>query len=196
MARRLIAGLIVVGLAVGVWVLWPRGDSDTTTTTPVPLALATTTSSGVTTSSTSTASTTLPDSHVVTSVEEAEEILRELLYSRFLAIFEEDEVLLQELVASEGAYDSGRDAFGQVGFSQQPTRGAIGLSALELLRADESCMAVWTALDTSEFLEGNGVSSGVVVLRRSDGRWKWMSLWQHKNDLWEADCESLLDSVS
>jgi hypothetical protein len=76
--RRVIAVLIAVGLAAGVYLAWPRDGDDSddgvtlssTTTTAVTVSTTTTTLAGTTT-------TTGATSHVVTTVEEAEEILRE-----------------------------------------------------------------------------------------------------------------------
>ncbi|HSJ85550.1 MAG TPA: hypothetical protein VLA91_17250, partial [Acidimicrobiia bacterium] len=64
MTRRLAAGLIVVGLAVGIWALWPRAGSDPTPTTlPVAVETTTTTTVTTTTSAPTTSSTTTSDSH-------------------------------------------------------------------------------------------------------------------------------------
>ncbi|HEX6145643.1 MAG TPA: hypothetical protein VF083_02625, partial [Acidimicrobiia bacterium] len=67
MIRRLLAGLIVVGLAVGIWALWPRAGSDPTPTT-LPVAAGTTTTTQATPSTTTTTAITTStslESHVV-----------------------------------------------------------------------------------------------------------------------------------
>ncbi|MGH8950519.1 MAG: hypothetical protein ACRDX9_03750, partial [Acidimicrobiia bacterium] len=99
MIRRLIAGLIVVGLAVGIWALWPRGESDPTPTT-LPIAVETTTTTQVTTT-TSAATTTTDGSHVVTTVEEAEAILRDLWFGWFEGIYNQDEDRIREVVGTQ-----------------------------------------------------------------------------------------------
>lgn len=202
MGKRLIAGLIVVGLAVGVWVLWPREGSDTTTTT-LPVAAATTTSTtNATTTSSSTpdvtvaTTTTRLESHVVETVEEAEEILRALLWSRYDAIFREDEGSLQGLVASDSALKSGVQSFGQLVFLAEPTLEGVVLREIEILRSDETCLALWADLDVTAFVDSDANSSAVVILRSQDNQWKWMALWRFKNDLWETDCDASLESVS
>ena len=68
--RRLIAGLIVVGLGIGVWLLWPRSEPepDSTTTT---IAAGTTTTAETTTVPESTSSTPSTTTLAVENREEA-----------------------------------------------------------------------------------------------------------------------------
>ena len=194
MIRRLIAGLIVVGLAVGIWALWPREESDSTPTTP-PIAVETTTTTRVTTTTTA-ATTTTDGSHVVTTVEEAEVILRDLIYRRLLGIYLEDEDEVAQIVATEAALESAVQAFGQIEFEEEPSIEGVVLNELELLRSDEECLATWTELDVSGFQGQGAVSSAVVVLRWVNGEWRWASIWQFREDLWEADCDAQLEPFS
>ena len=194
MIRRLIAGLIVVGLAVGIWALWPREESDSTPTT-LPIAVETTTTTRVTTTTTA-ATTTTDGSHVVTTVEEAEVILRDLIYRRLLGIYLEDEDEVAQIVATEAALESAVQAFGQIEFEEEPSIEGVVLNELELLRSDEECLATWTELDVSGFQGQGAVSSAVVVLRWVNGEWRWASIWQFREDLWEADCDAQLEPFS
>jgi hypothetical protein len=193
--RRLVAGLIVVGLAVGIWALWPRAGSDPTSTTLPVAAETTTTTIPGTTSTTVGASTTTDGSHVVTTVEEAEEILRALIYRRLLGIFQQDQEEIAQIVASESALDSAVQAFGRIDFEQEPSLSGVVLKDLEILRADEACLATWTQLDVTAFQGEGATSSAVVVLRRLDNEWKWASIWRFRDDLWEADCDSQLEPL-
>ncbi|MEX2250445.1 MAG: hypothetical protein WD895_00070, partial [Acidimicrobiia bacterium] len=88
MIRRLIAGLVVVGLAIGVWALWPRGEPDPSPTTTVNAVGSSTTSIRV---ASRTTGSTAAQTHVVTTVEEAEEILRALWFGWFEGIYNQDE---------------------------------------------------------------------------------------------------------
>ena len=101
MIRRLVAGLIVVGLAVGIWALWPRENSDPSPTT-VPTAIETTTTTLVTTTTAAPPTSTTEETHVVASVEEAEEILRTLWFGWFEGIYNQDEDRIREVVGSPG----------------------------------------------------------------------------------------------
>lgn len=201
MGKRLIAGLIVVGLAVGVWVLWPREGSDTTTTT-LPVAAATTTSTtNATTTSSSTpdvtvaTTTTRLESHVVETVEEAEEILRALWFGWFEGIYNQDEDRIREVVGSQKLLDAGVAAFG-ASFESAPSHQGIVLTGTEILHSDDHCLAVWGHLDVTAFRGSEAVTENVVVVRWKDERWLLLSTWVYKEDLWEADCESQLESLS
>ena len=101
--RWAIAGLVVVGLGVGVWLLWPDGDAAGPTTTTVLAAATTTTSESIdeTTTTSAAVTTTVVESHVVETVEEAEAILRELWFGWFAGIYNQDEDRIREVVATE-----------------------------------------------------------------------------------------------
>lgn len=198
MIRRLIAVLIVVGLAIGVWLLWPREGPIVTATAS---AVAVSTSPAPSTTTTPGTSTSLPTVTVSTgaptamSVEEAEAILRELLLRRYLALYEQDEPALRDLAANQSAFESAVLAMQTVSFLAEPTGEQLQIRKIEVLRADASCLAIWSEVHVSGFLP-DGVASGVLVLRESEGQWKWLSLWQHKGDLWESACDAVLELPS
>ncbi len=199
MFGRWITGLIVVALAVGVWVLWPRGDtSSTTTTTSVQAAPTTTTAVPTTTSSDATTATTgvVGSSDVIETVEEAEEVLRDFWFGWFEGIYNQDEDRIKEVVASQNQLDAAIAAFDVATFTSEPAPEAIVLSDIEILRADRSCTAVWAILDVSGFRGSGAETKGVHILRWSDGKWKSVSTWVHKNDIWEGDCEGQLELLS
>ena len=195
MIRRLLAGLIVVGLAVGIWALWPRAGSDPTPTT-LPVAAGTTTTTRATTSTTAPATTSsTEDSHVVTTVEEAEEILRALWFGWFEGIYNQDETRIREVVATQAMLDAARAAF-EAPFSSAPTSDGVILKEPELLLADESCLVVWATIDVSSFRGEGSESPTLTVARRMDNSWKLATTWTHKEDLWQGDCESELEPLS
>ena len=192
--RRVIAALVVVGLAIGVFLLWPRSEpnetDDTvaaaTTTTSTSIAETTTTDAPVT-------STTADDgSHVVETVEEAEEILRELWFGWFEGIYNQDEERIREVVVLEETVETARENFGVMEFSEPPRIELIHLENLEILRSDESCLAIWAGLDVSDFRPEALGTNGVYVLRSTSHGWELLSVWSNRADLWEEDCESEL----
>jgi len=195
MFGRWITGLIVVGLAVGVWVLWPRDDNVATTTT---VAAPTTSTSNPTTTSDAitTSSGTVGDPKIIETVEEAEEILRELWFGWFEGIYNQDEDRIKEVVASQSQLDAAIAAFGVASFTSEPTPEGIVLSGIEILRSDAECLAVESTLDVSSFRGEGSTTSSVEVLRISDGRWKFAASWSHATDLWEQDCEAQLEPLS
>jgi hypothetical protein len=156
-------------------------------------AIDTTSTSTVTTTSTAGSSSTTTPAHVVTTVEEAEAILAELWFGWFEGIYNEDEARIREVVGSEGALEDALQQFGVMEFSAAPQRDQVNLSETEVLRSDEMCLAIWTTIDVSGFREGS--STAVHILRWSGDRWVTVGLWEFKDDLWQADCESQLESL-
>ena len=190
--RRVIAALVVVGLAIAVLLLWPRSDPDDpddTLAAPSSTTSTTTPSSTVTTEPGST-STTSDGSHVVETVQEAEAILRELWFGWFEGIYNQDEDRIREVVASEHQLRLGTGQLESMEFDRAPMPSDIAYSDTQILRATEDCTVVYTQTTLSGFQQG--ASTDVHVLRWMDG-WRFFSLWAFPDDLWEADCEAQLD---
>ncbi len=196
MTRRVIAGMIVVGLGAGIWLLWPRADSPGPTSTTQPIAVGTTSTSSdssVSTTPNPSSSSTTSATRVVETVEEAEAILRELWFGWFEGIYNQDEDRIREVVATEEFAQAGISAFGTLHFTAYPTGNDISFADTELLMATSDCLVIWTT-GTARFLNGTPQNTGVDVLRRVDDEWKTFSTWQFKGDLWESDCDALLES--
>ncbi len=194
MIRIVVAGLVVAGLALGIWLLWPDGDAvgDTATTiAAAPETTTTTVSADPTTTPPEVSTTsTVEEFRVVETVEEAEEILRELWFGWFEGIYNQDEERIREVVATEERVETARSQFGVAEFLTAPEAGHLIFEETEILRADEECLAVWAIMAVSGFR--TGATSGVFVIRRADGQWLRLTTWASPNDLWEADCESIL----
>lgn len=191
--RRVVAVLFVVGLAIGVVLLWPRSEPEEpsnslaeATTTSTSLAGTTSTSDGPPTSASSG-----EDGRVVETVEEAEEILRELWFGWFEGIYNQDEDRIREVVILEETVETARERFGTE-FERAPLPGDITFENTEILRTDDECLVLDTVLVTSGFREGS--SRAVELLRWTSTGWKSLSNWDDRDDLWEADCESSLPS--
>jgi hypothetical protein len=191
--RRVIAALVVVGLAIAVVALWPRSDAGDTAAEATTTTSTTTTEPDPTTTSSTTVPTTsttsVPDDHVVETVEEAEAILRELWFGWFEGIYYEDEDRIREVVVLEETVETAKESFG-LEFERAPEPEDITFAETEILRSDEQCLAVWSVLTTSGFQ--SGTTDGVYVLRWTNDSWSRLSTWIQRNDLWEADCESTL----
>jgi len=186
--RRLLTGLIVVGLAVGIWALWPRAGSDPTPTT-LPVAAETTTTTQATTSTTAAATTsTTEDSHVVTTVEEAEEILRALWFGWFEGIYNQDETRIREVVGNPNQVAAATAQFGELEMARVPIEQDFVFRDTDVLEASEDCTAIWTSVLMTGFSETD--LEGVHVFRRVGDSWLFVSLWTHREDLWEADCDA------
>ncbi|MFV1963314.1 MAG: hypothetical protein ACC658_15970, partial [Acidimicrobiia bacterium] len=122
MAKKAIVGLVVVALAIGVWWLWPRGESASPASTTVLAAEPTTTSEAGATTSTAVPPTTetTTDSQIVETVEEAEEILRELWFGWFEGIYNQDEDRIREVVATEESVEEALAQFEIMDFASPP----------------------------------------------------------------------------
>lgn len=195
MFGRLVAGLLVVGLAIGVWALWPRDDPEPSQTT-LPEAADTTTTTTTPADTTTTVvptSTTTGGAGVVTTVEEAEQILRDLWFGWFEGIYNEDEERIREVVASQSQLDAAIAQFGLMEFNGPPTRAGLNFLGTELLYTDSDCLAVW-----ADFSIGfrNAETTGVHLMRWTDTGWKLVNLWPLRDDLWEQDCEAQLEPLS
>lgn len=192
----MIAGVVVVGLAIGIWLLWPRATSSDTATTKDLEATATTSSSTQPTAPPPvtpepSTTTTTSDSHVVETAEEAEAILRELWFGWFEGIYNQDEDRIREVVATEEYLEAAKAAMLTLEFSQSPMAMGILFETMEILRSDDSCLAVWSVSNV-EFLDEGPDRVGVDVLRWVDGSWKLTSSWANRDDLWETDCGALV----
>jgi hypothetical protein len=191
--RRVIAALVVVGLAIAVVLLWPRSDPE-----EPPIGEATTTSStsttepSTTTSSTAgtTSTTNLQDDRTVETVEEAEEILRELWFGWFEGIYNQDAERIREVVGNPDQVDAAVEQFDVMEFDVPPTPEALRFNDTELLLTTERCLAVWSDVDATALIGEK--NDGVHVFVNSEGNWLFISQWANREDLWEDDCQSQL----
>ena len=189
--RFVVAGLVIAALALGIWLFWPQENVVEPTTTTVAASPTTTVAPTPTTAAATTTSTTGPESHVVTTVEEAEEILRELWFGWFEGIYNQDIDRIREVVATEEFMVAATDSFGLLPFTREPDPDSIELLAMELLRTDDRCIAVLSTSNV-EFLDSGPARVAVDIMRLTDSGWRLFSSWTNEDDLWDADCESQL----
>ncbi len=189
MFGRLAAGLIVIGLAIGVWALWPESKANPTTapTTLGPTVLPSTT---VTTTPTSSAATTQVDDGLITTEAEAEELLRTLWFGWFEGIYNQDENRIREVVVTEKQVAAAVAQFGAMTFLDEPSTVGISVENVDVMKSDETCTAIWAEIQISQFNEAS--FSGVHVFRYAGNRWLFASIWEFRNDLWESDCGASL----
>ncbi len=191
MFGRLVAGLIVIGLAFGVWIIWPRADEEPPPTTQV--APTTTSIATTTTTPEETSTTAAPTAAVIETVEQAEDLLRQFWFGWFEGIYLGDEDRIKEVVASQPLLDSARAQFDVMVFVDEPSFGATTVTSTELLVNTPECTAIWSTV-SSTFRSGQ--TEGVHVFRKTEGNWRLVNLWPLKADLWEEDCDSQLESLS
>lgn len=191
LVRKVVVGVALVVMGVGIWLLWPRNQEPATTTVPIAAETTTTTTTTVpvTTTLPTTTTTTVEFPRVVETVEEAEAVLRTYYLGWFEGIYHEDEDRIREVVATDRQVEVARDQFGVMDFSDTPAPGGITFSLTEILRSDEECLAIWARINV-EFREVE--FEQLQVFRRSDNTWVLLSSWLFKEDLWEQDCEAVL----
>lgn len=187
--RRVIPVLAVVLLVAAVWFFWPDATDSPTTTTPETSGSTTTTTTSAGPTTTDASPTTTDTSHVVETVEEAEAILRAHYTRWFRGIYAQDEDEIRRTVVSEAQVAAAIEQFGVMQFTAPPSEDGLEITDVEILRSDEDCLAVWAGL-AATFKEGS--TSGIVIFRRLDGEWRFLSSWTFREDLWEADCEGSL----
>jgi hypothetical protein len=187
--RTVVAGLVVIGLAIALFLVWPRGSDEERSET-VSETSTTTTSEPV--STTSTAVTTTTGSHVVRTVEEAEEILRDLWFGWFEGIYNQDEDRIREVVANPDQIEAAVTQFGVMSFTAIPSPELLAFSDTEILQSDETCLAIWSVVDATQLVGAS--SSGVFTFLAESGSWYFISSWAFKEDLWQEDCQSQLRS--
>jgi len=189
--RRIVGVLIAIALGIGVFLLWPRSSDDPPANTEAMATSTTTTAAGPTstTSTVQSTSTTGVESHVVETVDEAEEILRELWFGWFEGIYNQDEVQIREVVASEHQLELAVAQFNQMTFAAEPSRDDFEYSDSQILHSSDVCTVVFTTAVISGFTDA--LTTDVHVLRWDDG-WRIFSLWAFPDDLWEDDCEAQL----
>jgi hypothetical protein len=186
MFGRWITGLIVVALAVGVWVLWPRDDTNSTTTTTSVQADPTTSAKSTTTTTATTTTGPVGSSDVIETVEEAEEVLREFWIGWFEGIYNQDKDRIKEVVASQSQLDAAVAQFGVMEFAEPPTPASFAFVETEILLADTECLATFSEVHINGFATLS--FSGVHVFRLVSNDWKLVSIWEHPDDLWEQEC--------
>jgi hypothetical protein len=149
----------------------------------------TTTSTTVVTSTSEVDTTTTSEgSNVVTTVEEAEAILRELWFGWFEGIYNRDEDRIREVVGSSQQVDAAVAQFGQLELTRAPMTSDFTFTDTEILHASDDCTAIWTQTTASGFTSIG--FEGVHIFRQSEESWFFVSLWTHRDDLWEAECEA------
>jgi hypothetical protein len=110
---------------------------------------------------------------------------------RARGIYNEDEDRIREVVVLEETVEQATQSFGTLAFSRRPRPEDISFTDTEILRADQHCLAVWTVLGVEGFVDSRA-SGGVEILRWAPDRWKSLTTWQNRDDLWEPDCDSSL----
>jgi hypothetical protein len=163
-----------------------------------PLTLAvTTTGTTATTPTTAPDTTTTVDAAPPTTtaeqrLAEVEEILRELWFGWFDAIYRKDEDALWEVVATTRNYEAGLAAMETMEFVAEPNPSGVIIVSADILLDRADCLVVYQRIDVSSFRGAGSITETVTVLW-PDPRYNWRraTSWKYRNDLWLQDCDNL-----
>jgi hypothetical protein len=122
---------------------------------------------------------------------EVEELLRDLWFGWFDAIYRKDPDALWQVVATTRFHDSGVAAMETLGFTSEPQADSFHIRSTDVLLDRSDCIVVYYELDASD-LVGQPAAPFVSVLW-PDPRYgfRFATDWQYINDLWLQDCDNL-----
>ena len=180
-------------LALTLIVLSVQGGSSLSPSTTTLSAESTTSAE----SSTSLSSTTTEATTVTTSAEqrlaEVEEMLRDLWFGWFDAIYRKDPDALWEVVATTRSHDAGIAAMDTMRFIAPPTPEGVIIEHLKVLLDRSDCLVVDQTLNFSTFRGPGAIGSTVSVLwPNKSNRFRFATDWQLPDDLWLQDCDNLV----
>jgi hypothetical protein len=179
----------VLALAAG-WMIWR--DRSTPGPTTTLLAAPTTTPEPSTTVA---ISTTVETSTAATTEEqreaEVEQILTDLWFGWFDAIYRKDPDALWEVVATTTKYDAAVAAMDNLTFLASPDAPSLNVQVLDILLDREDCLVAQSVTE-APFLTGSPSSESVQVLWPDPLRgWRFATSWVYAADLWQADCDDV-----
>ncbi|MGZ8784558.1 MAG: hypothetical protein ACXW1Y_03220 [Acidimicrobiia bacterium] len=154
---------------------------------------ATTTSVATTTTTSSTTTTTVPETTSTTvsadeRIAEVTEIVRQVDFGWFDAIYRKDEAALSDVVAVQKSFERGLELMADDSFFvAEPTLATTLIEVREVLIDRGDCLAVSFYGDATAFRGDGAMGETIMVLwpRPSDG--KWRSAYQ--GDVWEEACD-------
>jgi hypothetical protein len=149
-------------------------------------SLASTTSEAVTT-------TTTKEQRLA----EVEELLRDLWFGWFDAIYRKDADALWQVVATSDFHGAGVAAMDSMEFESAPTQEGVVIPTVEVLLDRPDCLVAFHEVDVSSF-RGDGAVTQTVSVLWPDDRYgfRFATGWQFKNDLWQMDCDNLERQVT
>jgi hypothetical protein len=149
----------------------------TTTSTAVP---TTTTTSQPTTTTT-----------VIDRIAEIETVLAEFYFGWFDGIYREDVETLDRIAGSDAVYERGVEAFGNIEYTAEPTREALGVEVKRVLLDRDDCLVVSSDIDFRTFVDTDEVMPAVDVFFRTGDRWGRAISYKYEQELWLVACDSM-----
>ena len=193
---RLVAGVgVVAGLALTLIVLSVQGGSpspSTTTTLVVSPPTTTATSAVSTTAAEPTTLTTTAEQRLA----EVEELLGDLWFGWFDAIYRKDPDALWEVVATSRFHDDGLAAIDTMAFTAAPNRSHVLVEDVSILVDRPDCLVVENSVDMTAFRGVRGDTTVIVLWPDVRYGLRFATSWKFANDLWLNDCDNLIREAS
>jgi hypothetical protein len=190
---RLVAGVGVVAvLALTLIVLSVQGSSPSASSTTTTLSTEATTIA--TQSPPSTSASTEPTTLTTTAEQrlaEVEELLGDLWFGWFDAIYRKDSDALWQVVATSQFHNDGKAAMNTMTFIAAPTREDVLVGNVSILLDRPDCLVVQQYVDMSGFRGVIGEDTVRVLWPDVQRGFRFATAWQFSNDRWLDDCNDL-----
>lgn len=169
--------------------LQPDGDPvSTSMSTATSLVAATTEPIEVTTTAEPAFTTTISEEE---RRAEVEELLKDLWFGWFDAIYRKDPDALWHVVATTRNHEAGITAMETMEFTAPPTRDGVQVPELEILLDRHDCLVVENSVDMTSFRGLVGELTVSVLWPDDRYGFRFATSWQFANDLWQQDCDNL-----
>lgn len=177
-------GLVrVVGLVLASVLVAAACTTDPAVTSTIALNSSTTSNTTTSTVAEPTSTTSMEQ-----RIAEVTEIVREVDFTFFNAIYLKDEVMLADALAVQDRYQNGVELMEDDDyFTNPPTRDRIVIEVLEMLIDRADCLAVTYRGDVTAFRGSGAIGELTTVYwpRPIDSRWRRA----YRGDEWQAACD-------
>jgi hypothetical protein len=123
---------------------------------------------------------------------ELEEILTDLWFGWFDAIYRKDTDALWDVVATTPFHQAGVEAMTAASFDVAPVAGDLDVVVETILLDREDCLVVLNTI-SMPFLAGAPTNTSVKVMWPDPDRgWRFATSWLYPGDRWQADCDDIV----
>jgi len=155
---------------------------------PVAMPVTTTSTTAPPTTTTSQPSTTTT---VVDRIAEIKTILTDFYFGWFDGIYREDVDTLDRIAGSDAVFERGIGAFGNIDYTAEPTREALGVAVKRVLLDRDDCLVVSSDIDFRSFVDTDEIMPAVDVFFRVGDGWGRAISYKYEQELWLVACDSM-----
>jgi hypothetical protein len=127
---------------------------------------------------------------------EVEELLQDLWFGWFDAIYRKDPDALWQVVATTTFHADGVAAMDSMEFIAAPTRSDVLIRDLSILLDRPDCLVVENSIDMTAFRGLDGDTTVTVLWPYARYGFRFATGWRFANDLWLNDCDNLVRAVA